>query len=62
MFGFNLMKGTNGKNESLTRKKPKQSRSQVTVLSLQEAFVRVLIEQGGLDKVRVREVVEVAGV
>ncbi len=50
------------KNESLTRKKPKQSRSQVTVLSLQEAFVRVLIEQGGLDKVRVREVVEVAGV
>ncbi len=50
------------KNESLTRKNPKQSRSQVTVLSLQEAFVRVLIEQGGLDKVRVREVVEVAGV
>lgn len=49
-------------NDSLTRKKPQQSRSQVTVLSLQEAFVRVLVERGGLDKVRIREVVAVAGI
>ena len=50
------------KNESLTRKRPQQSRSQLTVLALEEAFVRVLIDRGGLDKVRVREVVDVAGV
>lgn len=50
------------RRESLTRKKPQQSRSQLTVQALQEAFVRVLVEQGGLDKVRIREVVDVAGV
>lgn len=57
-----LMVTSMAQNESLARKKPQQSRSQVTVLALQDAFVRVLIEQGGLDKVRVRTVVGVAGV
>ncbi|MEI6619224.1 MAG: TetR/AcrR family transcriptional regulator [Betaproteobacteria bacterium] len=43
------------------RKKPVQSRSQVTFGALQEAFVRVLIERG-FEKVTIREVVSVAGV
>jgi len=43
------------------RKKPVQSRSQVTFGALQEAFVRVLIERG-FEKMTIREVVSVAGV
>lgn len=43
------------------RAKPVQSRSQVTVTSLQEAFVRILVEQG-YEKTTIREVVSVAGV
>lgn len=43
------------------RKKPVQSRSQVTLGALQEAFVRVLIERG-FEKMTIREVVAVAGV
>ena len=45
----------------LKRAKPVQSRSQVTVTSLQEAFVRILVEQG-YEKTTIREVVSVAGV
>ena len=43
------------------RKKPVQSRAQVTLGALQEAFVRVLIERG-FENVTIREVVGVAGV
>ena len=43
------------------RAKPVQSRSQVTVTSLQEAFVRILVEQG-YEQTTIREVVSVAGV
>lgn len=43
------------------RKKPVQSRAQVTLGALQEAFVRVLIERG-FEKMTIREVVSVAGV
>jgi AcrR family transcriptional regulator len=46
---------------SLKRAKPVQSRSQVTVMALQEAFVRILLDQG-YEKTTIREVVSVAGV
>lgn len=49
------------KTAHLTRKKPIQSRSQITLNSLQEAFVRVLIDRG-YEKMTIREVVSVAGV
>ena len=49
------------KNAHLTRKKPIQSRSQITLNSLQEAFVRVLIDRG-YEKMTIREVVSVSGV
>lgn len=49
------------KKTPLPRKKPSQSRSQITLQSLQEAFVRVLIERG-YEKMTIREVVAVAGV
>jgi hypothetical protein len=49
------------KTAYLTRKKPIQSRSQITLNSLQEAFVRVLIDRG-YEKMTIREVVSVAGV
>jgi AcrR family transcriptional regulator len=44
------------------RKTPRQQRGLMTVLSLEQAFVRVLMLTGDLQKVRVREVVELAGV
>lgn len=43
------------------RKKPVQSRSQITLGALQEAFVRVLVDRG-YEKMTIREVVSVAGV
>jgi len=49
------------KTAYLNRKKPIQSRSQITLNSLQEAFVRVLIDRG-YEKMSFREVVSVAGV
>ena len=49
------------KKPPLPRKKPSQSRSQVTLQALQDAFVRVLIERG-YEKMTIREVVGVAGV
>lgn len=49
------------KKTPLPRKKPSQSRSQVTLQALQEAFVRVLVERG-YEKMTIREVVAVAGV
>lgn len=49
------------KKSALPRKKPSQSRSQITLQALQEAFVRVLIERG-YEKITIREVVAVAGV
>lgn len=44
-----------------TRRKPQQSRARASSEALQEAFVRVLIEQG-FARVTVREVAAVAGV
>ena len=44
------------------RKTPRQQRGLMTVLSLEQAFVRVLMLTGDFQKVRVREVVELAGV
>ena len=44
------------------RKRPVQQRSKITIGALQEAFVRVLMLTGDFQKVRVREVVDVAGV
>ena len=49
------------KKSALPRKKPSQSRSQITLQALQEAFVRVLIDRG-YEKMTIREVVAVAGV
>ncbi len=43
------------------RKKPVQSRSLMTLASLQEAFVRVLVDRG-YEKMTIREVASVAGV
>jgi AcrR family transcriptional regulator len=42
-------------------KKPVQSQSQMTLASLQAAFVRVLLERG-YEKMTIREVASVAGV
>jgi AcrR family transcriptional regulator len=47
---------------NLPRKAPRQQRGLMTVLSLEQAFVRVLMLTGDFQKVRVREVVDVAGV
>lgn len=44
------------------RKAPRQQRGLMTVQSLEQAFVRVLMLTGDFEKVRVREVVDVAGV
>ena len=41
---------------------PRQQRGLMSVLSLEQAFVRVLMLTGDFQKVRVREVVDVAGV
>lgn len=43
------------------RKKPVQSRAQVTLGALQESFVRVLMERG-YEKMTIREVAAVAGI
>ena len=43
------------------RKKPVQSRSVMTLASLQDAFVRVLVDRG-YEKMTIREVASVAGV
>lgn len=50
-----------GRTSVSPRKKPVQSRSQMTLAALQEAFVQVLVERG-YDKMTIREVAAVAGV
>ena len=50
-----------GKTSVSPRKKPVQSRSQMTLAALQEAFVQVLVERG-YEKMTIREVASVAGV
>jgi hypothetical protein len=47
---------------NIPRKAPRQQRGWMTVLSLEQAFVRILMLTGDFQKVRVREVVDVAGV
>jgi AcrR family transcriptional regulator len=47
---------------NVPRKAPRQQRGLMTVQSLEQAFVRVLMLTGDFQKVRVREVVDVAGV
>ena len=47
---------------NMPRKAPRQQRGWMTVQSLEQAFVRVLMLTGDFQKVRVREVVELAGV
>jgi AcrR family transcriptional regulator len=47
---------------NMPRKAPRQQRGWMTVQSLEQAFVRVLMLTGDFQKVRVREVVDVAGV
>lgn len=49
-------------NPNLQRRAPRQQRGLMTVQSLEQAFVRVLMLTGDFQKVRVREVVDVAGV
>ena len=49
-------------DRNLPRKVPRQQRGLMTVESLEQAFVRVLMLTGDFQKVRVREVVDVAGV
>jgi len=49
-------------DENVPRKRPRQQRARMTVLALEEAFVRVLMLHGNFQKVRVREVVALAGV
>lgn len=44
------------------RRTPSQQRSLMTVLALEQSFVRVLMRHGDFQKIRVREVVELAGV
>ena len=64
MMNVRVLKGK-GADQALPaprpREKPVQSRAQVTLGALQEAFVRVLIERG-FEKMTIREVVSVAGV
>jgi AcrR family transcriptional regulator len=49
-------------DDNLKRKSPRQQRAKMTVLALEQAFVRVLMLHGDFQKIRVREVVELAGV
>ena len=49
-------------DSNVPRKAPRQQRGLMTVQSLEQAFVRVLMLTGDFQKVRVREVVDVAGV
>jgi AcrR family transcriptional regulator len=49
-------------DKNVTRKAPKQQRARMTVRALEQAFVRVLMLHGDFQKIRVREVVELAGV
>lgn len=49
-------------DENVPRKTPRQQRGRMTVLALEQAFVRVLMLHGDFQKVRVREVVALAGV
>ena len=44
------------------RRTPRQQRSLRAVLALEQAFVRILMRHGDFQKIRVREVVELAGV
>ena len=64
MMNVRVLKGK-GADQALPaprpRKKPVQSRAQVTLGALHEAFVRGLIERG-FEKMSIREVVSVAGV
>lgn len=52
---------TTRKSDVSARKKPVQSRSLMTLASLQDAFVRVLVDRG-YEKMTIREVASVAGV
>jgi len=58
---LNKVADTSDKRAVTVRKKPVQSRSQMTLASLQEAFVQLLLERG-YDKMTIREVASVAGV
>ncbi len=49
-------------DQNAPRKIPRQQRGLMTVLSLEQAFVRVLMLTGDFQKVRVRDVVDIAGV
>jgi AcrR family transcriptional regulator len=49
-------------DQNAPRKIPRQQRGLMSVLSLEQAFVRVLMLTGDFQKVRVRDVVDVAGV
>jgi AcrR family transcriptional regulator len=49
-------------DQNAQRKIPRQQRGLMSVLSLEQAFVRVLMLTGDFQKVRVRDVVDVAGV
>lgn len=49
-------------DQNFPRKIPRQQRGWMTVLALEQAFVRVLMRHGDFQKVRVREVVALAGV
>lgn len=49
-------------DKNVPRKAPRQQRARMTVLALEQAFVRILMQHGDFQKIRVREVVELAGV
>jgi AcrR family transcriptional regulator len=49
-------------DKNVKRKAPRQQRARMTVRALEQAFVRVLMLHGDFQKIRVREVVELAGV
>ncbi|MFM7801858.1 MAG: TetR/AcrR family transcriptional regulator [Limnohabitans sp.] len=61
VFGFVKKYSSKQRNTGFSAKKPSQSRSQLTLHALQDAFVRVLIDRG-YKKMTIREVVSVAGV
>ena len=58
---LNSLSNASAQSAKSPRKRPLQSRSQITLGALQEAFFRVLLTHG-YEKMTIREVVSVAGV
>jgi len=62
MFGFRRSMPPPAKAPSNTRRKPVQTRSWQTSLAIQEAFVRLLVQTGDYGGIKIRAIVDLAGV